>query len=418
MRILSFCRKNAIPLILLTPLRAMTIVIMPYFLVMLKKRFKGGNTAKSLLILLFISSIYGLFNGTDEWQNVLLSWFILSPIVYLFCSDFRNIRHDLFIRFVKYSTIIIGIIDFLVFFTYFIYGTEDDFGLPYGHHFNNVHGLSMLNAIMFFYYGAKYFHGIKDKKYIFLTCYFFICFIMCFYGTGLLILILTITLFLIIRVKLKQQLLIISLGIIGFGTIYYVNRNNLIYLETQIGHFTNNKDITKVPRKILFLQTVNERLHEETIGEILCGFGPGSYNGRIAFLLNKEAENPFVEAIGKTMPKYHKSDVFIYWNAEAYDNSLFRGGTANKPNSSFISIFMENGILFGLVFFGFWIRKIFRYAQHCKRSSIYIFLFLAHVFYFISAISEQWIETSEFLYYIIFCGFSEAYIKKQDNKFV
>lgn len=410
MNVIGFIKRNKIPLLLLTPLRAVVILIMPFFLNLTKRHgtIRKGRLTMWLLILFFFSSVIGLVNGTNCVQNTLLSWYIVVPIIIIFTSSINNISEKNYGYFISATTIIVGIIDFIGYFTYAYYRTEDEFGIPYGHHFNNVHGLSILNAILFFFFFTKYMRE-KHNRDLFLMLYFIASFIMCFYGVGLVILLITMTMYFIPKLKLKMVLSFSVIATMGFLLIWYANRSNIEYIGTQLGHFEENSE--QSPRKIQFLYTYLDRISESSPVEKTFGFGPGSYNGRIAFLLNEEASNPFTKILGNTMPKFHEKDVFPYWNKISYDNSLYRGGTANKPNSSLVSICAEDGFVFAFLFFGYWIIRIKRAYKNADRHYLYSFLYLTHLFLLLNCISEQWLETSEFLFYAILCGLTDSILK-------
>lgn len=325
MNVIGFIKRNKIPLLLLTPLRAVVILITPFILNLTKYygTIRRGRLTMWLLILFFMSSLFGLANGTNCVQNTILSWYIVVPIIVLFTSTINNISEKRYGYFVSAMTLIVGIIDFIGYFTYAYYRTEDEFGIPYGHHFNNVHGLSILNAILFFFFFTKYMRE-KHKRDLYLMLYFVASFIMCFYGVGLFILLITMAMYFIPKMKLKMVLSFSAMAVMGFLLIWYANRRNIEYIRTQLSHFETTSEQT--PRKIQFLYTYLDRISESSLIEKTIGFGPGSYNGRIAFLLNEEASNPFTKILGNTMPKFHEKDVFPYWNKVSYDNSLYRGG--------------------------------------------------------------------------------------------
>lgn len=414
MNIVGFIKRNKIPLLLLTPLRALVILITPYFFNLAKYygSIRRGQLTLWLLILLFFSSVIGLANDTNCLQNTLLSWYIVVPIIIIFTSSINNVSEKKYGYFISAMTLIVGIIDFMGYFTYAYYRTEDEFGIPYGHHFNNVHGLSILNAIIFFFYFTKYMR-MKQKRDLYLMLFFIASFIMCFYGVGLMILLITMVLYFIPKMKLKMVLSFSVIAAMGFTLIWYANRQNIEYISTQLSHFETSSD--QAPRKIQFVNTYLERVSKSDPIELILGFGPGSYNGRIAFLLNEEASNPFTKILGNTMPKFHEKDVFPYWNKVSYDNSLYRGGTANKPNSSLVSICAEDGFAFAFLFFGYWIIRIKRAYKCADRHYLYSFLYLAHLFVLLNCISEQWLETSEFLFYTILCGLTDSILKSLED---
>lgn len=167
------------------------------------------------------------------------------------------------------------------------------------------------------------------------------------------------------------------------------------------------------PRKIKFVRTAINRYSNSSIIEKIMGYGPGAYNGRVASLLGEDSKNPFTQYLGSSMPKYYKSDVYCYWNKFFVSVSKYNDGTINKPHSSLISIFMENGTIFGLLFIGLWVKRLFFL---CKRRNEAIFghLFFVNLFFFFNFITEQWFETSEFLFFVIYCSLTMAYKNRRN----
>lgn len=76
-----------------------------------------------------------------------------------------------------------------------------------------------------------------------------------------------------------------------------------------------------------------------------------------------------------------------------------------------MSICAEDGFVFAFLFFGYWIIRIKRAYKNADRHYLYSFLYLTHVFLLLNCISEQWVETSEFLFYTILCGLTDSILK-------
>lgn len=405
----NFIAKT-LPFFFLTPLRAGVILITPLFIWLVKKiaTIKLNKATSLLIFLLLFSALYGELNETNELANALLALFIEIPIVYLFFAEHIKIDNYNYSFFIRSCTWILLIIDLLGFYTFFYYNIrgEDSFGIPYGQHFTSVHGLSLLNAIMFIYY---IFNNLFKKTWInkLFATFFFISFVMCFYGLGLLCLGAVLGVYSLTYFNLKKIIgFTLVIGIAGY-LVFNTNRNNLAYVEKKIDDTYNYDVLYEAPRKIQFAAKAYDRFCTSPVTDNLFGFGPGSYNGRIAFLLNIDANNPFTDLFGRHMPVYHQSDVWTFWSKTWVSINKYNDGTINKPNSSLVSIIMENGVLFAFLFLFLWVRMMF--VLFTKReNSMYTSLFLIHAFMFLNFVTEQWLETSEFLFFVIFSGVNMA----------
>jgi hypothetical protein len=274
---------------------------------------------------------------------------------------------------------------------------EDAFGFAYGDHFNRVHGLAIINAILSFYYLSKILAKDNSKKDIFNFLFFFTSFVFCFYGLGLICIIITFAIYVLTQFNLKQFIIATSILIGVFFIINKTNSGNINYIEYNVTSFASD-DIENAPRKLLlFYQYYNFITESPSIA--IVGTGPGGYNGRIAFLLNNDSDNIFTKIFGHKMPFYHQNGAYMLWNEDTVSLENYTDGTRNKPFSSMISIFAENGIIFGIIFTIFFIGQILKTVN--KKDSIYIFLLLSYSYMFLLLILDMWIESSEFLYFAL-----------------
>ena len=410
---LNNLKSKLLPVIFLTPLRAGVILITPLFTWLVSRicTVRSNNGIHWLLVFILFSGLYGILNESNNWANVILAISIEIPVFYLLFADYVKIKEQNYVCFIKASTWVLGIIDLLGFYTFFFYHIkgEDSFGIPYGSHFTSVHGMSLMNAIMFFYYS---FNNIYKREWInkIIAGYFFICFVMCFYGLGTLCMGAVLGVYGLSNFKFKK--------IIGFSLIILIagyivlrsNSNNVSYMESKVTQSYSYNNLNEAPRKIRFVARAYDRFCKSPITDNLFGFGPGSYNGRVAFLLNDDAKNPFTEIFGTQMPQFHVADVYIYWSKRWVSMSKYNDGTINKPNSSLVSIIMENGMLFAALFLFLWGRMMFCFFVN-RSNKIYMSLFLINLFFFLNFVTEQWLETSEFLFFAVFSGINVAFAR-------
>lgn len=361
------------------------------------------------MFVIVVSSIFSLSNGSNRLPNILVYLYIVLPVLVIYFSNsntFQNKNNLAKIKriFIKASTYILVATDIAGFFTFFFMKRrvpDDSFIGLYGTHFNSVHGLSVVNSILFIYYFSILDLNSLFNRKSFFAFFFFVSTMFCFYGLGTVCLAGAFMLYIVFHTKLLKKLkilLFISFGIIVLIPVY---KENMGYIVNNILKFSAVK--SSPPRKILVFLDYYQRLGQEPY-LLFSGMGPGAYNSRIAFLLNNDSSNPFTSVLGKQMPYYHEKGPFELWNKKTTSFEKFQDGTRNKPFSSFLSILSENGILF-FIFFVAYFKQRYMYSNNTKDRNNRTFLIISGYFMAFSLISEMWLETSEFLFYIVFLFF-------------
>ena len=173
---MSVLKKYGLPILLLTPLRAVVILIIPFLYYSLKKRFrlKCDVFLYSLLLCFLVSSFLGILSHRTYIQNVVLSIWLVIPVLLLFMSNTSKNYDGIFLeKFVDRCTCLVSIVNVIGLFVFFFTASGDDsYTVPYGHHFKGCHGLAIVNVILFFYY----FSSILRKEYLLIcVAFFFIC---------------------------------------------------------------------------------------------------------------------------------------------------------------------------------------------------------------------------------------------------
>lgn len=108
----------------------------------------------------------------------------------------------------------------------------------------------------------------------------------------------------------------------------------------------NQEDARKV---LMFYETGN--LYKENLLIPILGTGPGGYNSRSAVLLSGDSDNIFTKILGHQYPVFYQKNIYILWNKDFVSQDSYTDGTRNKPYSSFVAIFCEHGLIFGVIFF-------------------------------------------------------------------
>ena len=406
----SLLENNLYLAVLLTPLRVIGIIILPFLARYLCHKYHIVFTAysKILIFFLFVSSFLGLLQGTTLLTNVLLSLWIYIPILILYSSKFVNSCKSLLENLMWLSSWLLLLIDSLGFVTYFYNRNDDEFGVPYGSHFNGVHGLALLNAFVVLYYLSFLIQRKANRQDKFFLFFFLISFIMCFNGLLLVLLSVVLISYILFKVRTKQILMGIAFLSVFFMYIYYVNSDNINYIVSSISIFYNNDDVEK-PRKVEMFQKAYRRLKTQDFLSLLFGNGPGSYNGRVAFMLNTESNNVFTDLLGHSMPILHKKDVFELWNEDLY-SMPYNDGTINRPHVSLISLIIENGLIFTFVFLCYWIVQIKRGFKLQNKDPLALFYYFSLLFMLLCVCFEQWIESTEFIFFLIIIGLTKPLI--------
>jgi hypothetical protein len=398
--------------LLFTPLRAIVILIMPAFLLVLYRiqRYRCHKQLNVLLCLYGISSIINLLKENTTIANVLLSSWIVIPLIIFFFSYPVGIGKDIFSKFKFFknsSLFLLILVDIGGFYCYFFVFQQnvDSFGFLYGLHFNAVHGLSLLNTLICFFFLAKILHEKKINKNVLYLIFFFGSFIFCFFGLGLICMFLSIVLYAIFQFNIKNAVLCLLILTFGVWFVYKYIPDQASYVEHNILNIQEKRKVVSFINYINFIE--NNPISS------LIGVGPGGYNSRSAFLLNEESNNPFTKSLGHQMPPFHQTDAYSLWNKYVASYDDYTDGTANQPFSSLISIFAEYGIIFGVFFYYYYIKNIVVMFKNRKRHFLFLFLFLVDTFMLMSLITSGWLESSEFLCYISFRFLSIAVITQK-----
>jgi hypothetical protein len=389
-----------------TPLRAVALLIMPFFLLALYhiQKYRFHKQVSILVFLFAISSIINLLQGNTTVANILLSSWITLPSIVLFFSSPVKIKKDIYSTFkffLNSALYVLILIDILgEYYYYFINNGPDALGFSYGTHFNGVHGLAVLNILMCFFFASKVLNEKKIDKNFLYSIFFFISFILCSFGLGLISMVLSIALYVIFQFNIKSFVFCFLLFIAG---TWFMNK----YFQNQFEHVQSNINTIEERRKIIvFINYINFVRDNPILS--LIGTGPGGYNSKSAFLLNVDSDNPFTKSLGHQMPPFHQSDAYPLWNKNVVSYEGHTDGTTNQPFSSLISIFAEYGIIFGLIFIYFYIENIIIMFKNKGKHYLFLFLSLGDIFMFMLLITNTLLESTEFLYYVIFRFLSMA----------
>lgn len=393
-------------LLFLTPIRIIILPLIFFFPLLTSKFYHYKNTSTSILliVLYIVASVLGVIRGSTDFANgVVALWIYIPLFILMFCKvtkDNKEIDVCKFIEVIRKILIVIDIVGFIC--RFIIYKTVDEFGIPYGRHFQYVSGLAMMNAFYIFYYFTKIIHNSKKYKKVDISYFLFFLssFIFCFYGLGVLCLISAMAIFFMLKLNIKSVLYSIITLLIIFYSMKKFDSDVIDYNKQNINVVVDNNSGYSNARKVLMFINYYHFADEYPL-DAFIGVGGGGYNSRVAFLLNNDSENIFTMLFGHHMPVFHVKYSYPLWNNSFVSYESYTDGTRNKPFSSLLAILAEGGVLVFLIFVGVWIKKIIYIYKKSKKSYLYTFLFILNIFWILSMASEVWFESSEFLFFII-----------------
>lgn len=447
--LLTFARSVMVPLYILFPFFLYFIV--PY-------RLKGNATLLILAHAILIT--YFLFSDNEIFlSNFFISSYIILSTLLLFLSSpipshVNDSNGNLIFLFIKMVTIFMIGNNLIGFFEYFTWtrlhlsgGVQDDaFVGIYGAHGVGPHGMAIINGLLFTYYFSRYKNDRRKYSLVLLT-FFMICFVMSFYGLGLILMILAFLLYYLILKRSIKLTIIISVSLlIVSGFMYLVAPETLLYNYKNVDSFVlgleeidkneslkGKNDILKpkeptnikIPRKILVFYYYYKYYIQDT-EKLLAGTGPGTFNSRTSFLLNGDysPKNPLEKVFGISEPTLAYQYIYPLWHSKQVFKK-FQDGTRNQPFSSVIALLSEYGLIFCIILFLFITRKIKFIINSLEKSKnnrdirvFKDFLLLSGLFIFLNLLADNLLEFTEMMFYIIFIKLVETYsiyLSKNDS---
>lgn len=288
--------------------------------------------------------------------------------------------------------VLLLIIDALGLVFWLAYG-GDEYGMAYGRHYEYVHGLAMINTYVLLWYVMKFFYGEMKMGDWLVSSFIALSWLVCQYGLGFVCLIMTFIILLLTARKFKVFLFI---SLLLTGAYLLLQTSRFSYERENIMKFTHRTDTRKM---VMFERFFSLLRNDSQV--MMIGTGAGGYNSRVTQLLSGENDNMLNRYFGKIEPKYYKQDIYPLWNRIVVSQRKFTDGTRNKPYSSAVSIWAENGIIFFLLFCWLYADQI-RYIRNFRSDRVsYNYLLALDIFMIISLISHMWLETSEFVVYCL-----------------
>ncbi|MBA2248850.1 MAG: hypothetical protein H0W12_01505 [Chitinophagaceae bacterium] len=357
-----------IAVILGTLLRISLIIIYPLIAIFVAAYFRL-RVSHSLLMLLGLAgtSTFLSFFPHLFWRYKAFSLFYMLPFLLLLFADpgkerFKNINLlDIFMKCLAFVALINDLVGFMQVIRH--PGSDDSFTGIYSQFSISLNGLMLLNAVIFFYYFVKYIY-LKHTANLFISLFFLLSAVLCFYGAGLAVCIVAFIMS-FFSINVKSFFKTFFGGILSIILIYFLMM--MIKPDTLNYNITNIKKLSSFngsngARKLtsFYNYFISYPLNAK---DFLFGSGPGTYNSRSAFMVGSPSYFREVSFIKDTeQPYYFKHYAYSLWNEKNTIQSLYLDGFRNQPFSSILAFLGEYGILFTAAF-------VFLYFMHYRRMA-------------------------------------------------
>lgn len=340
------------------------------------------------------------------FSNLLLSYTFILPIVALLFAkpddDFKERRTELLKTLLKTVTSVMIFNNLLGYIQFFTNPYDDAFIGIYGRHSIGMHGLALMNGLLFLYYFGKAKNLKISKADLGFAIFFGLSFVMAFYGMGLLMLVSTVALYFLLVKKQFSFLLALPFvaGLLGL-VMWFVAPDTLKYNLNNIRlgvEALTVKDVenTDTPRKIWMFFRFGNQIQKDAAMAV-WGTGPGTYNSRASFLLNGDySPNSVLERVlGVSTPELALKQAYPLWDSKILSNP-YQDGTRNMPFTNFISIWGEYGVFcLNIVFFGLF--SLLVLGKKINPASCLICIYLI-----INLFVDNYLELNEGLFTLMF----------------
>jgi hypothetical protein len=244
--------------------------------------------------------------------------------------------------------------------------SDDSFRGIYTQYSLSLNGLMLMNIVLFYFHFITFVNK-KNTGNLFISLFFLVCAVLCFYGAGLIVCMAAFILSLF-RINVKSVVTTCVVALVSVTAVYYAMK--FIKPKTLEYNIQNIKDILKRdlkygPRKVKSFYNYAYS-YPRNPKDFLFGSGPGTFNSRSAFMVGSPS---YFSSIGfikdDDQPYYFKNYAYTLWNEGNTRKQYFEDGFRNQPFSSLLAFLGEYGFVFFLVFF------VLYYRQYRKTSRAY-----------------------------------------------
>jgi len=390
-----------------------------------------------ILASLILLPLVFVLNDQPFLFNTVLSLYIIYPILFLYLSRHHVWQKHIAIqtlhkRFIKYLSIIMVYNNLIGFAQFILLDHDDAFTGLYGTHSIGAHGLGIINGIIFINYFVRFRHNPRWS--ILILMIFFLCsFVMSFFGLALILLFVSLALYYFFyQFKIMNVIKFGTLGLFILGILFFASSRTFSYnyniMNNTVAMLIEGdfSDESEMPRKLTVFYNYS-KVFMDDIKLFLFGTGPGTFNSRTSFLLNGDySNNLLVKLMGASQPEYALDNAYALWNRNIL-SIQFNDGTRNQPFSSVLALLAEYGFIFSLVLLLIVFHKIKGLLSGLHNASIHAtdpseqrgylvnreFLIVAGIFTILLLLSNNLIENTEILVFIIIMKLIEMTIPSQ-----
>lgn len=249
---------------------------------------------------------------------------------------------------------------------YLIHPYDDSFVGIYGSFTVSQNGLSLINAILFFYH-LNLFLCYRSKTSLGLSLFFLVGCVMGFYGAGQMVLIIALVLtYLKARKKSILQLILatgFTLAVVSL-IMKSVSPATFDYNVAIINKFLNPNS-ADAPRKIVVFRNYVTGYTSNTL-DFVFGSGPGTFNSRSAFMVGSPTYFNVDIIKSDDRPYYFSKYAYTLWNET---NTGPYDGFMNQPFSSILALLGEYGLLFVIILSILLVSRFLKITRMASASS-------------------------------------------------
>jgi len=331
-------------LVFTTYFRVSLLVIYPLLVltVFIGLKWKLDRNAYYLLSLLLVCWLLSFRHGLFLKYNAVSLYFFIPFLLLILARPKPVARPGM--KLLMSALTIFAVINNLIGIAQFIaFPNDDSFSGMYGRFTVSQNGLSLVNAVLFFYYFNVYL-ARKRTLPLLSSGFFLFSMVMGFYGAGLMAVMLTLVLT-YLKIRLKNILMVILITVVVMAAVaalmQMIAPATLEYNVEIIKRFLYATG-SNVPRKLIVFKNYISA-YPQNFFDFLFGSGPGTFNSRSAFMVGSPTYFHLDAIKSDAQPPYFSNYAYPLWNET---NTGPYDGFMNQPFTSILSLLGEYGVLF------------------------------------------------------------------------
>jgi hypothetical protein len=350
-------------LVFCTSVRISLLFIYPLLVLFLFYAFNWRLHRNALYIFSFTTLFWLLSfrDGVFLKYNAVSLYYFIPFVLLLFAEPTPSRSQRDYLKMLMYPLTAIAIVNnFFGFAQYIEYPNDDSFEGLYGTFTVSQNGLSLVNAILFFYHLCMY-QRTRSNAFLVLSIFFMVSSVMGFYGAGLIAFLGAIILT-YLRIRLRNILILTFSMAIILVLIYFVMKMvSPLTLDYNVNIIKKFLDPTaaNAPRKLTIFRNYYEGYTADA-ADLLMGSGPGTFNSRSAFMVGSPTYFNVNFIKSDEQPHYFRNYAYTLWNPS---NTGPYDGFMNQPFTSLLAIAGEYGLFIALCLLGLTMAKFRKFVK-------------------------------------------------------